>query len=427
MIIIDKKLQELEREGKPIRVGLIGAGFAGRGFALQIAKDRPGMRLVAIANRTIKNAKLAYRDAGIETFAEVNTGAELEQNIKQGNYAVTSDFSLLCESPLIDVIVEATGEVEFGAEVAMKIIKNKKHLVLINAELDGTVGPILKHYADEAGVVYTQMDGDQPGVIMNLYRYVEFLGFKPVMAGNIKSLLDHRRTPETQKEFAEKNFQRPKMITSFADGTKISFEMATVANATGFKVGKRGMYGPPAKHVTEAVSLFPKEELLNGGLVDYIIGAEPSFGVFILGYSNDPLKQRYMKIYKMGDGPLYVFYIPYHLSSLETPLTVARAVLFRDAALAPRGGLVAEVITMAKRDLKTGEMLDGIGGYASYGSIDNYETAKRENLLPMGLSEGCILKRDIKMDSAITYDDVETPKTRISDKLRIEQESIFHP
>ena len=134
-----------------------------------------------------------------------------------------------------------------------------------------------------------------------------------------------------------------------------------------------------------------------------------------------------MKTYKMGDGPLYVFYTPYHLSSLETPLTVARAILFNDATLSPKGGLVAEVITMAKRDLKAGEKLDGIGGYASYGSIDNYEIAKRENLLPMGLSEGCILKQDIKIDSAITYNDVEIPKNRISDKLRIEQESIFHP
>lgn len=425
MIIVDTKLKELERQGNPIRVGLIGAGFAGRGFTLQMLEDRPGMRLVAIANRTIENAELAYRDAGVETFVKIGTVAELEQSIKQGNYAAASDFNLLCECPHIDVIVEATGEVEFGAEVAMAAIKNKKHIVLINAELDGTVGPILKHYADRAGVVYTQMDGDQPGVLMNLYRYVEFLGFKPVMAGNIKSLLDHRRTPETQKEFAERNFQRPKMITSFADGTKISFEMATVANATGFKVGKRGMYGPPAKHVTEAVNLFPVEELLNGGLVDYIIGAEPSFGVFILGYSDNPIKQRYMKIYKMGDGPLYVFYTPYHLSPLETPLTVARAVLFGDTALAPKSGLVAEVITMAKRNLTAGETLDGIGGFTSYGSIDNYKTAQEENLLPMGLSENCILKRGIPMDTAITYDDVQLPKERLIDNLRQEQNELF--
>lgn len=424
MIIVDTKLKELEKQGKPIRVGLVGAGFAGRGFALQMAKNRPGMRLVAIANRTIENAELAYHDAGEES-KRVNTLEELQSTIREGKYAVSTNCELLCACPEIDVIVEATGEVEFGAQVAMKAIENKKHLVLINAELDGTLGPILKHYADKAGVVYSQMDGDQPGAIMNLYRYVEFLGFKPVMAGNIKSLLDHGRTPATQKEFAEKNFQRPKMITSFADGTKISFEMTTVANATGFKVGKRGMYGHPAKHVSEALNLFPENELLNGGLVDYIIGAEPSFGVFILGYSDDPIKQRYMKIYKMGDGPLYVFYTPYHLSPLETPLTVARAVLFGDAALAPKGGLVAEVITMAKHDLKAGEKLDGIGGYTSYGSIDNYETAKQENLLPMGLSENCVLKRDIPVDTAITYDDVELPAERLTDKLREEQNKLF--
>jgi len=245
------------------------------------------------------------------------------------------------------------------------------------------------------------------------------------MAGNIKSLLDARRTPETQKGFAEKNFQRPKMITSFADGTKISMEMATVANATGFKVGKRGMYGPKATSVNDAKELFSLDELMKGGLVDYILGAEPSFGVFILGYTDDELKKRYMKIYKMGDGPLYVFYTPYHLSPIEAPLSIARAVLFGDACLKPIGGLVTEVITIAKRDLKTGEILDGIGGFTCYGTMENHETARKENLLPMGLSEGCVLKRDLPMDAAIAFDDVIIPNNRLSDKLWKEQSEVF--
>lgn len=425
MIILDKKLKEIETSGKPIKIGLVGAGFAGRGFALQVITSAIGMRLVAISNRTLSEAERAFTEAGKNDIEKVNDDKELTSAVKLKKCAITSNPDLLCASPDIDVIVEATGEVEFGANVIMSAIKNKKHVVLINAELDATLGPILKHYADEAGVVYTQMDGDQPGVLMNLYRYAQSLGFKPVMAGNIKSFIDSKRTPETQKAFAEANFQRTKVITSAADGTKISMEMATVANATGFKVVKRGMLGPRCKRVEEAVNLFPKEDLMNGGIVDYILSAEPSFGVFILGYNENPLIRRYMKMYKMGDGPLYTFYVPYHLCSLETSNSVGRAVLFSDATLAPIGGLVAEVVTLAKRDLKAGEYLDGIGEFTCYGAIDNYQTAKKENLLPMGLSEGCKLKRDIKMDEAITYTDVELPDGRLCDKLRVEQNNYF--
>ena len=146
---------------------------------------------------------------------------------------------------------------------------------------------------------------------MNLYRWVDTIGYKPVLAGNIKGLQDHYRTPETQKGFADAVKQKPKMITSFADGTKISMEMAVVANATGFRVGKRGMYGPECKHVTEAVNLFPMDQLMNGGIVDYVLGAEPGPGVFVLGYNDNPIKQQYAQYLKMGDGPLYVFYVFY--------------------------------------------------------------------------------------------------------------------
>src|SRR3989344_2422389 len=224
MITVDKYLEKLEKSGKPVRVGLVGAGFAGRVFAMQVITSMVGMRLVAISNRTKSYGEQAYKESGIKDFV------------------FTNDPMLLCKSKDIDIIVDATYDTEFGAQVALEAFKNKKHLAIINAEMDSTIGPILKVYADKAGVIYTQADGDQPGVLMNLYREVKGLGFKPVMAGNIKSLIDPRRTPETQKAFAESHFQRPTMITSFADGTKICVEMATVANATGFKIGKRGMY-----------------------------------------------------------------------------------------------------------------------------------------------------------------------------------------
>jgi predicted homoserine dehydrogenase-like protein len=363
---------------------------------------------------------------GDKGFIHVTNLDQLEDTIsKNKTVAVTSDAFLLTQSPSIDVIVEATGEIEFACRVCMAAFDNRKHAVVLNAELDATLGPILKYHAKQAGVMYCQADGDQPAVLMNLHRYVKSLGFTPVMAGNIKTLQDCRRTPTTQAEFAKNVWQRPKFITSFADGTKISQEMASVANATGFRVGQRGMYGPKCDHVDNAAKLFKMDELMNGGLVDYILGAQPSFGVFILGYSNDPIKARYMKCYKMGEGPLYTFYTPFHLSPLEAPNSVGRAVLFNDAPVTPLHGPVAEVITIAKRALKAGEKLDGIGGYLSYGTLDNADTAEHENLLPMGLSEGCTLLRDLPMDAAITFDDVSIPKGRLCDKLFADQRAMF--
>jgi predicted homoserine dehydrogenase-like protein len=332
---------------------------------------------------------------------------------------------LLCRAKNIDAIIEVTGEVEFGAYVVLEAIKNRKHVILMNAELDALIGPILKVYADRAGIIITNSDGDQPGVIMNLYRYVKAIGFKPVMAGNMKGLQDAYRTPETQRSYAAQYHLKSTMATSFADGTKISMEMAVVANGTGLKVGKRGMYGPACAHVNDAVKLFPMEQLLETGLVDYILGAEPAPGVFIIGHHENPLQQRYLNYYKMGDGPLYVFYTPYHLCHFETPLTVARAVIFNDAALTPMGGPVVDVVTTAKRNLKAGETLDGIGGFTCYGVAENYETSSSEKLLPMSLSTGCRLRYNILKDQVITYDDVELPEGRLCDKLRTEQEKHF--
>lgn len=421
MLIVDTALEKRQAEGNPICVGLIGAGYMGRGIALQIEQYIRGMKLVAIANRTLAEAERAFREAGVDEVEKVKTAAKLEETLTMGKHAITENALLLCEARGIDAIIEATGHVEFSAHVAMKAIENRKHIVLMNAELDATVGPILKVYADRNGVVITNADGDQPGAMMNLFRFVKTIGYNPVLAGNIKGLQDHYRTPETQKGFAEKHNITPQMATSFADGTKISMENAIVANATGFGVGKRGMYGPKCSHVSEAVKLFPLEQMLNRGLVDYVLGAEPGPGVFVLGYNDHPARQSYMKYFKMGDGPLYSFYVPYHLPHLEVPLTVARAVLFQDASIAPLEGPVCDVIAVAKRDLKEGEELDGIGGFTCYGTIENYELSSSQKLLPMGLSEGCVLRKEIRKDQAIRQDDVETPKGRLCDRLRQEQ------
>ena len=338
MSAVLRALEERAATGNPIRVGVVGAGFAGRGFVARVLRRTSGMRVVAVANRTVSEAERAYRDGGVDDLVRVDGAAALGAAIAAGRPAVTDDPTLLTDADEIDVIVEATGEVEFGAGVAIKTIDAGKDLVLINAELDSTLGPLLKTRADAAGVILTDMAGDQPAVIMDLIDEVTLLGFRPILAGNIKSLLDHRRTPETQRAFAEAVGQRPKMITSFADGTKIAAEMGVVANATGFGVAVRGMAGPRAERVEQAPEMFDLEALLERPVVDYLIGAEPSFGIFVLGYEEDPLTRHYMKFYKMGDGPVYTFYRPFHLGPLETVQSVARAVLLRDPAITPLAG-----------------------------------------------------------------------------------------
>jgi predicted homoserine dehydrogenase-like protein len=424
MVIVDNALAKLEKDGKPIQVGLVGAGYMGSGIALQILKYAQGIRMAAISNRTVGEAETAYRRAGIDA-KRVDSLNDLEDAISKGHYVFSDNPFLLCQSQGIDAIVEVTGTIEFGLEVVLKAIKNKKHVILMNAELDSTLGPILKVYADQAGVVITNSDGDQPGVIMNLFRWVKAIGFQPILAGNMKGLHDPYRTPETQKGYAEKFHQKVRHVTSFADGTKISMEMAVVANATGFRVGKRGMYGLRCNHVKEAIDLFPRDQMMEGGLVDYVLGAEPASGVFVLGYNEDPIQRQYMNYYKMGDGPVYCFYTPYHLCHTESPLTVARAVLFHDATIAPLGPPVCDVITAAKRNLESGGVLDGIGGFDSYGMLENSDVCREYNFLPMGLSEGCRLKRNISKDQIITHNDVELPENRLCDKLWAEQAAFF--
>lgn len=429
MIIVDKALEARQRDGAPIRVGMVGAGFMGRGIALQILNHVPGMELVAISNRSVKGAIRAYAEADRNEVKPVDTLAQLERALSAGRAAVTEDAMLLCQTGMIDAIIEVTGAVEFGAQVAMQAIQHGKHFIAMNAELDGTVGPILSHYAEQAGVMFTNADGDQPGVIMNLYRFVKGIGVKPVLCGNIKGLQDPYRNPTTQAEFARKWKQQPHMVTSFADGTKISFEQAIVANATGMRVAKRGMYGPtvPAgTPIKEAVNWYPLDVLLEGeGIVDYVVGAEPGPGVFVLGTHDHPTQKHYLDLYKLGGGPLYCFYTPYHLCHFEVPTTVARAVLFDDAAVRPVAGPRVDVVTTAKIDLKSGQILDGMGYYMTYGQAENAEVARKERLLPMGLAEHCRLKRDIPRDRVLTYDDVELPPGRLCDQLRREQDAHF--
>ncbi|MBT3313781.1 MAG: NAD(P)-dependent oxidoreductase [Anaerolineae bacterium] len=429
MIIVDKLLKELDMQDKPIKVAMVGAGFMAKGIARQITMYTLGMELVAVSNRHIEGAEDLYREVGRKDFSKVADVPELEEKIHQGIPAVTDDPLILCQAGGIDAIVEVTGSIEFAAKVTLEALKNGKHFVSMNAELDATLGPLFKRYADEVGVIYTFSDGDQPGVTMNLFRFVQGLGIRPVLCGNIKGLQDPYRNPTTQEGFAKKWGQKAHMVTSFADGTKISFEQAVVANATGMRVAKRGMYGPTVPSGTpleDVISLYPLDDLLDGpGIVDYVVGVSPGPGVFVLGTIDDPIQRHYLNLYKLGEGPLYSFYTPYHLCHFEVPSSIARAVLLNDATIASLGPPLVEVVATAKIDIRAGQELDGIGYYTLYGQCENADITRALNLLPMGVAEGCKTKRDIAKDEVLTYDDVELPERRLVDYLRSEQRSVL--
>lgn len=425
MIIVDTALRRRETEGNPVRVALVGAGYMGRGIALQVIRSMPGIRIVAISNRSIDQAQRAYVQAGLQNVRRVDTVQALENAIERGEPAITDDPELVCQAGPVEAVVETTGDVEVGTKVALAAIRNGKHIVLMNAEVDSTVGPILKVEADRAGVVYTYTDGDEPGVAMNLFRFVDSIGYKPVMLGQIKGFLNRYRNPETQREFAEKTNQKAAMVASFADGSKLAIESTIIGNATGFTPARRGMHGHQCAHVKDLLKLFSPEDFAGGGFVDFVLGAEPHTGAFVMGYNDQPILRQYMSYFKMGDGPLYMFYTPYHLPHLQLPHSVARAVLFKDATLAPRGAPVCDTISFAKRDLKAGEVLDGMGGFTCYGLVDTYEVCQAGDFLPIPLSGGCRLRHDVRKDEPIRYADVELPRGRLCDSLRQQQTRHF--
>src|SRR6266850_789223 len=427
MIIVDNALKARAAEGKPIRVAILGAGFMSQGLTNQIVHSVPGMRMVALYNRNLKKAFHVFDYAGCKDSIVATTQAQLEDAIRAGKPVVTEDALLLARSDQIDVLVDTTGSVEFGACVILEAFKHRKDVVLMNAEIDATIGPILQVYAAKYGVILSACDGDEPGVQMNLYRWVKGLGLTPRVIGNIKGLQDPYRNPTTQKGFAEKWGQNPAMVTSFADGTKISFEQSIVANATGFVVKSRGMSrGLEYKDdVMNIGKLYDAEEVRKlGGIVDYVVGT-PLTKVYVLAEHSDPKQQRYLNLYKMGEGPLYSFFTPYHLVHFEVPTAIARVALFRDSVAKPLGGPVVEVCAVAKRDLKAGEVLDDYGMYMTYGEAVNADEMCGNRYLPEGLVEGCVLTRDVVKDSVITYDDIVLPPNRLADQLRAEQYRHF--
>lgn len=423
MIVVDTALRRRHEEGNPVKVGIVGCGFLGKALARQIHDRVQGMEVVCIATRT--------PDKALEVFdgsAELPTSlTQLNEAIAAGRHSVIEDPLMLCQADGIDVIIDACGSITMGAEVAFQCLDHQKHLVLVNAELDATVGPVLHHMARKKGLIFTGTDGDQPGSQLNLLRHVQSMGLKPLVAGNIKGLQDHYRNPDTQAAFAKDWGQNPWMVTSFADGTKISFEQALVANATGFISSQRGMIGMEFKgHVDQLTSKYDPDFLLSqNGIIDYVVGPQPGPGVYIIAYEDDPERQHYLKYFKMGDGPLYSFYTPFHLCHLEAPITAARAVLLNDPAISPIAGPVVDVIAVTKKPLKKGDKLDAIGGFTCYGVCENSQSVQKHNLLPIGLAENATLIKDLPIDHPISYQDISPLPNSPIHSLRSQQNSLF--
>lgn len=429
MLNLNARLKQLEENGKKINIGLVGAGQMGRGMTSQMFCMK-GIRPAIISDINLDNAKKAYIMAGISSdeIIVAKTPTEAEEALDRGKFVVTENFEVVTKTIPVDVVIDATGVPEVGAQLALESIYNGKHIVMLNVETDVTVGPILKKMADSAGVVYTVSAGDEPGAIKELYDFADGMGFEVVVAGKGKNNpLNLEANPDTVSEKAKAKNMNPKMLASFVDGTKTMVEMTAVSNAIGFLPSQRGLIGPQAtvKELPKLLSL--KEE---GGILDryqvveYINGIAP--GVFVIVRSNLSAVREEMAYLSMGEGPNYVLFRPYHLTSIETPLSAARAYIYHEPTIVPKGAPVSETVAVAKKDLKVGEHLDGIGGYTVYGVIDTHENAKRQKALPIGLvNKNVVLKKDVKKGETITYDAVVLDENSLILQLRRMQERII--
>lgn len=418
-----RHLQRLESRGKPIRVGVIGVGFMGKGLVYQLSR-MPGMTPALLVTRTLEHAISAYNACGIASDIVVSDSPKaLSDAVQFAKPAVTTSIEAAAAIPQIDVFIEATGHVEFGARAALLALWHGKHYISLNAETDATVGPLLKRKADQAGVVYSNADGDQPGVLMRMIEYCRGCGFEVRCAVNCKGFMDIRATPDSIREWAIKQNTSPRMTAAFTDGTKMNIELNVVCNAANLVPVRRGMVGVRTD-LKNALRDFAAAGPLDGApSVDYTLAGDFAGGVFVIARAEHPeMVKPYLKYLKMGDGPDYLFYRPYHLCHIETPLSAAEAVVYNEPTIAPLGLPVCHTIAIAKRELRAGETLDGIGGFLAYGQLD--AAANSEGLLPMGLAEDVKLTRDISQDQPIPIDAVELDESRLIVRLWREQEQM---
>ena len=402
----------------------------GSGFAAQM-KHVPGMQVALLADPDTVAARSAFQSTGIpsESIVEANHIGAAMDALRAGKRVITADYGLASQLDDIDIVTDVTFSPAIGAETAHACIKHGKDIVMINIEADVTVGHILHQKAREAGVLYTVSSGDEPGCLMELYNFVTSLGYEVIVIGKGKNNpLNPAANPDTVAESAQKDDKDPYQVASYVDGSKTSFEMTCAANATGCLPMQRGMIGPQAtlENVSE---LFALEE--DGGLtqfpgaVDFVQGSAMAGGVFIVVRINDERIRADLQYLKVGRGKYFTFFRPYHLWFLEAPISIAKAFLQREPTLQPLERPYADIMTMAKRDLITGESLDTFGGYTFYGLMDRADEVRKLNALPAGLAPGAKLVRPVPVGEIITWDDVQLDEQSIVVKLRREQDGRF--
>jgi predicted homoserine dehydrogenase-like protein len=425
-----RDLYERGQTGKPIRIGLIGCGEMGTDILSQVAHMH-GIEVAAVANRRVENVVKASAMATgqPERVIEANKASALLAAIESGNIAATHDASLVAQCPLVDVVIDATGRPGVGAEIGLMAMEHGKHLVMMNVEADVTIGAYLKREADRLGVVYTLGAGDEPSACMELIEFVSALGYTIVSAGKGKNNpLNHDATPDMYEEEARRRNMNPRMLVEFVDGSKTMVEMTAIANATGLIPDIAGMHGPSASKEQLNKILIPKEHggvLSRKGVVDFSIGKGVAPGVFVVAEMGHARIRERMEDLKMGEGPYFTFHRPYHLTSLEVPLSCARAVLYGKADMVPLPVPVADVCALAKRDLKPGEKFDAIGEYMYRSFNMTCVEAKAKNAVPCGLIEDGKVIAPIRKGELITYANAAPDSTAKIVELRKRQDAML--
>lgn len=403
-----RDLAQRADEGRPVRIGLVGCGEMGTDIVTQVAQMR-GIEVAAIADTRRERARQAVTIAQrpSESAGDAESAQAMSALIEAGRTAIVPDSSMVVTHDLVDVVIDATGKPAVGAEIGLKAMEHGKHLVMMNVEADVTIGAYLKHAAAKLGVVYSLGAGDEPSSCMELIEFVSAMGHRVVAAGKGKNNpLNHDATPDEYREEAERRNMNPRMLVEFVDGSKTMVEMAAIANATGLVPDRPGMHGPAATRDELSRVLCPVEDggvLSRKGCVDFSIGKGVAPGVFVIAEMAHPRLRERMNDLKLGEGPYYTFFRPYHLTSLEVPLTCARAVLYGKADMVPLDRPVAEVCAVAKRDLKPGDRLDAIGEYTYRSWIMTVEDARAAKAIPCGLLEGGVVTAPIAKGELLTY------------------------
>ncbi|ODT05668.1 MAG: homoserine dehydrogenase, partial [Mesorhizobium sp. SCN 65-20] len=426
-----RDLMERQKSGKPIRIGLIGSGEMGTDIVARVA-HMPGIEVGAISELNLPNAHravdIAYQEKG--HAREVGSGSALDEAIEAGKVAVTSDADLILNSGLIDVVIDATGVPAVGAEIGLRAMEHGKHLVMMNVEADVTIGAYLKSEADRLGVTYSLGAGDEPSSCMELIEFVSAMGHTIVAAGKGKNNpLNIDAIPDDYAEEAKRRNMNVRMLVEFVDGSKTMVEMAAIANATGLVPDKAGMHGPAATLPELNKVLVPEKDggvLTKVGVVDYSIGKGVAPGVFVIADMSHPRIRERMEDLKMGHGPYFTFHRPYHLTSLEVPLTCARVVLHGKADMVPLAKPVADVCAVAKKDLMPGDALDAIGEYTYRAWIMTAPEARAAKAIPCGLLQGGTVTAPIRKGELITYANAAVaPGSKIAE-LRARQDRLVY-